>query len=218
MHTFFIRQGTPDGILSCALTHIIQSQHAMPSTDKLRGSWVESRSYHASADSKPLLSSFAFLSLSLPQFFFPSAVHRAYLQVSAGVAGRLPSRHLTAALLPRTAHSFPGFVQSTTALLVLLCHQAPSAPHRSLSTPVWEGGLSVHVCLCVCVWGKEKGRGRGRVVERGDGKDVNICALDLECSTPLTFIQRMDLLSQDLSFIIICVFMHMYVYHMAPCR
>lgn len=139
MHTFCIRQATPDGILSCAMTRKIQSQHAMPSTEKFRGSLdVESRSYHASAALKPLLSSVAFLSVSSSFFFFffPSAVHKAYLQVSAGVAGRLPSRHLTAALLPRAAHSFPGFVQSTTALLVLLCNPAPSAPHRSLSAPV----------------------------------------------------------------------------------
>lgn len=67
-------------------------------------------------------------------------MHEAYLQVSAGVAGRFPSRHFTAALLPRTARSFPGFVQFATALLPPSCHPTP-ALHRSLSTSVWERDL-----------------------------------------------------------------------------
>lgn len=141
-------RATPDGIFSgglCNETHnAIAACDAIHRQIERRGSsYVEPRSCHASAAFKPPPPPLFFspsLSLSLPLLFFfllsPSAVRGAYLQVSAGVAGRLPSRHFTAALLPRTAHSFPGFVQSTTALLPLSCHPAPSALHRALSTRV----------------------------------------------------------------------------------
>lgn len=138
--TLFIQQAAPYGVPDSAMKHVMQSQHAMPCTVKLRGGSLDvvPLLYHASAALKtsPLSSS----------AFSLSAAHTAYLQVSAGVAGRLLSRHFTSALLPRTVHSSPGFVQSTAAFLHPSCHPAPSALHRSLSTPVWEGGLSVRVC------------------------------------------------------------------------
>ena len=196
--------GGGGGVVGCAMKHIMQSQRVMPSTDKLRGeaarTWSHGRAMHQRLLNLLLLCFFAFLfSVSSSAFFFffffsPSAVRGAYLQVSAGVAGRLPSRHFTAALLPRTAHSFPGFVQSTTALLPLSCHPAPSALHRSLSTRVWEGGPSVHVCVCggrEREWERERDRERGRVrVGEGWRGCKYVCALSLECTSPLTSTQK----------------------------
>ena len=204
-------RATPDGIFFggggggwlCNETHnAIAACDAIHRQIERRGStYVEPWSCHASAAFKPpppLFFRLPFLCLFLCLFFFfffsPSAVRGAYLQVSAGVAGRLPSRHFTAALLPRTAHSFPGFVQSTTALLPLSCHPAPSALHRSLSTRVWEGGPSVHVCVCggrEREWERERDRERGRVrVGEGWRGCKYVCALSLECTSPLTSTQK----------------------------
>lgn len=108
----------------------------MPSRDELRrGSLcAEPQSYHATMHE--LHENLICLPLSVASSAYsPRVTHKAYLQVSAGVTGRLPLRHVTAALLPRTAHSFAGFVQITT-LLSLSCNPVPSALHCSLSTPV----------------------------------------------------------------------------------
>lgn len=58
------------------------------------------------------------------------------------------------------------------------------------------------------------------MVERRDGKDVNICVLSFECSTRLTFTQKLDLLFFRI-ITGICVFVpifraHMHICHMAP--
>lgn len=123
-----------------------ETQHAMPTAVKCIGGGsldVVPQSYHASAALKTFPFVF-YIALLFYPLSFPSTVE-AYLQVSAGVTGRLPSRHFKAALRPTTVRSFPGFVQSTTALLPPSCHPAPSALHCSLSTSVLEGGL----CSCV---------------------------------------------------------------------
>lgn len=139
MHTFYLASHFRWDLWLCNETH-----NAITACDAIHRQ-IERRQLGRGAVVVPCISGFKtspllLLPCSLFRFLFlcfsSSAVHKAYLQVSAGVAGRIPSRHFTAALLPRTAHSFPGFVQSTTALLPLSCHPAPSALHHSLSTPV----------------------------------------------------------------------------------
>lgn len=103
-----------------------------------------------------------------------------YLQVSV-------SRHFTAALLPRTAHFFAGFVH-TTRLLLLSCQPAPSVLQRSLFTPLWEG---VSLCMCMHVY-KERAREGDRARERErerewewerEGNEMErMCALYLNCA------------------------------------
>lgn len=148
MHTFCIRQATPDGILSCAMTHIIQSQHAMPSTDKLRGSLdVESRSYHASAALKSLLSSFAFLSLSLPLFFSISGTQA------------LPSGLCRSSWQAPFEASHSCSSSQDCTLISWLCSINNSPPGSFLpSSSLCSSPLSIYssvrggsVCACMCV-------------------------------------------------------------------
>jgi len=159
--------------------------------------------------------SFAILSLSLPLLLLHQRCTKlTFRSPQELLAGSLRGISL-AAVLSRTAHSFPGFVQSTTALLPHSCHPAPSALHCSRSTPVWEGGLPLHVCMRVCVriWGKERereerGRKRGRVGERRNGKDVNVRVCSLLNAPLFSFsTQILDLLSLR-----ICPLLWVFVY------
>lgn len=158
----------------CADTHAISA-----STDKLRGA---TRNHGRNMHQRLEIFLHRLLLLLFPLRpslrSSPPATCAAYLQVSAGVAGRFPPRHFTADLHPRTARSFAGFAQTAAALLPLFL-LPPSSFCSSL--------LSIYSCVRGGGWRGMGGEGGLtlldstslslslsvsliRVGERGDGE------------------------------------------------
>lgn len=144
------------------MKHIIRSQHAMPSTDKLRGRSrdVDPRSYHASAALKPLLSS-SLLPSSLSLLF-------CFFFWSISCTQGLPSG-LCRSSWQAPFEAFHSCSSSQDCTLVSwLCainsnppgSPLPSSSFCSSPLSIYSSvrGGSVCACMCMCE-GKEKREG-----------------------------------------------------------
>lgn len=162
---FLIWQTTPDGICGCAARHIMQSQHAMPSTDKLRGGSsldVEPRSCHASAALKTshFLSCLPLSSSSPCSFSRQRCTKLTFRSLQELLAGSL--RGISQLLFS------PGL---RTPFLALFNQQQPSCLSPAtqlllLFTALYLLLCERGVCLCMCVCEGERERERVRVGER----------------------------------------------------
>lgn len=167
--------------------HIMQSQHAMPSADTLRGGTLsaEPRSYHASVAWKPppLLPS----SLCLFLHLFSMSDARGLPSGLCRSSWQAPFEAFHSCSSPQDC-----------ALLYWLCSNINSPPASLLPPSSFcSSPLSIYscvrggsVCACVCVWRRE----REREWVREEMEMMRV--LSLKCSSLLTSTQRLDLLSR----------------------